>query len=115
MNRFVVAFGTEGAEFVCNITKVQEEAVLEKLMADDNNMPEYNKEQKALAMFKLRVIANPQRHIETYVLNAEDNLIEDDIWGMFENNAKYMITLVRERGVFIKSLSIKANFKWEIE
>ena len=114
MNKFIIAFGTEGGEFVCNLTELKEEGILEKLMSDDATSPRYDAHKRAVAMFKIRMRANSHRYIETYVLDTED-MTEDIVWDMFEYDADTAIKLIREKGDFIKELSNKAPFEWKVK
>jgi len=111
-NLFVIAFGTEGRELVVNLTELRDEGVLEKLYSEDAETPIYDNKMKSLNMFQIRVRANSHRYIETYSINIDSNITEEDINQWFEDDCMGLINLLREKGEFINQMSNKAPFEW---
>lgn len=114
MNRFLVAFGTEGGESVINLSDMEDEFVIDKLTSDDGLSKSYDKFGSAMNMLALRFRANNQRHIETYLLDVDEAITEEDIWDMFEASPQYTIDMIRQKGVMLKHMSFPAPFDWTI-
>jgi len=111
-NTFLISFGTEGGEFVANISEIFEDGVLEKLSSDNATAPIFDAKYSAINSYSLRVRFNAHRHIETYTMSVDESITEDDIWQWFENDAQGLMDILRDRGDLVKQLSCPANFEW---
>lgn len=82
----------EGLEYVGDATMDRYRAVWNRLKGEES-LPRHN-----LLHMRLRAQYNPQRHYEIYLMDADDEICEQDITEMFEASPQTAADTIRERG-----------------
>lgn len=85
----------EGLEAAVNVSDIRKKKMWAALQGKDvTKLPV----EPNLMMWRLRAQANPQRHYEIYLIDADDDVDVDDIVDAFEKSPQHMADTVRNIG-----------------
>lgn len=104
-HQFLVMWCNEGLEYVADITKDQQRVMWEKLQGRESPKHSYANP----FHLRLRAQANPQRHYEIYIIDADDGVGEDDIREMFKVSPQTAVDTIRNKGIVFYSDRATAN------
>lgn len=91
---FAVMWDCDGLEAIADVTECQQErawAILKGIRNPPIKVPN-------LDHWRMRARANPQRHYEIYVLQADEGITAEDIREGFESAPQVMADTVRKIG-----------------
>jgi len=94
-HQFLVMWCNEGLEYVADITADQQRVVWERLQGRDSPKHAYANP----FHLRLRAQANPQRHYEIYIIDAEEGIGEAEIRSMFESSPQAAVDTIRSKGI----------------
>ena len=94
-HQFLVMWCNEGLEYVADVTADQQRVVWEQLQGRSTPRHAYANP----FHLRLRAQANPQRHYEIYIIDAEEGVGEAEIRSMFESNPQSAVDTIRSKGI----------------
>lgn len=101
VNTFLVIWDAYGLEGVVNVTKMDQEAIIDALKNTDPNRRIISESHRMLNFMILRAKANMDRDYEVYAVNAVDGIAEEDIAEMFTHSPQTAAETIRRLGVCV--------------
>lgn len=106
MSVFLFAFGNEGFESIVDLTRIDEEFLMAK-MVDIDRVP--TSVSSIIHMLKMSAQFNGQRQVEIWMLNVDDGITEEHLREWADDDPQGLADIIRERGESVNVVGSKTR------